>query len=97
MDVGTAAAIKESGKKIYLLTQGGGNQTACDNIENGTFSEVAVYFVPGQARDMADLIKQMLQLKEKPGSTKTTLFTPITFLTKKNMTPSSCWSLPPKS
>jgi ABC-type sugar transport system substrate-binding protein len=97
MDVGTAAAIKESGKKIYLLTQGGGNQSACDNLANGTFSEVAVYFVPGQARDMADLIKQMLQLKEKPGSTKTTLFTPITFLTKKNMTPSLCWSLPPKS
>jgi ABC-type sugar transport system substrate-binding protein len=97
MDVGTAAAIKESGKNVYLLTQGGGNQSACDNLANGTFSEVGVYFVPGQARDMADLIKQMLQLKEKPGSTKTTLFTPITFLTKKNMTPSSCWSLPPKS
>lgn len=29
MDVGTAAAIKESGKDVYLLTQGGGNQSAC--------------------------------------------------------------------
>ena len=26
MDVGTAAAIKESGKNVYLLTQGGGNR-----------------------------------------------------------------------
>ncbi len=97
MDVGTAAAIKESGKNVYLLTQGGGNQSACDGLANGTYSEVVVYFVPGQARDMATMIKQMLQLKQTPGSTKTTLFTPLTFLTKENMTPTSCWSLPPKS
>jgi ABC-type sugar transport system substrate-binding protein len=94
MDVGTAAAIKESGKNIYLLTQGGGNQSACDGLANGTYSEVAIYFVPGQARDMADMIKQMLQLKQKPGSQKTTLFTPLDFVTKDNMKPSSCWSLP---
>lgn len=96
MDAGSAAAIKESGKNIYLLTQGGGNQTACDALANGTFSEVAVFFVPGQARDMADLIKQMLQLKQKPGSVKTTLFTQIDFVTKDNMKPSSCWSMPAK-
>jgi ABC-type sugar transport system substrate-binding protein len=94
MDVGTAAAIKESGKNVYLLTQGGGNQSTCDGLKNGTYSEAAVYFVPGQARDMANMIKQMLQLKGKPGATKTTLFTQIDFVTKDNMKPSSCWSLP---
>ncbi len=97
MDVGTAAAIKESGKDIYLLTQGGGNQSACDALENGTFSEVAVYFVPGQARDISDMIKQLLQLKPEPGSMKTTLFTQIEFLTKDNIKPASCWSLDSKS
>lgn len=97
MDVGTSAAIKESGKNVFLLTQGGGNQSACDGLANGTYSEVIVYFVPGQARDMATMIKQMLQLKQAPGTTKTTLFTPLTFLNKENMTPASCWSLPPKS
>jgi ABC-type sugar transport system substrate-binding protein len=96
MDVGTAAAIKESGRNVYLLTQGGGNQSACDGLANGTYSEVVVYNVPGQARDMADMIKQLLQLKQKPGSTKTTLFTPLEFLTKDNMKPGSCWSLAPK-
>ncbi|MEJ8573558.1 sugar ABC transporter substrate-binding protein [Microbaculum marinum] len=94
MDMGTAAAIKESGKDVYLLTQGGGNQSACDGLENGTFSEVAVYFVPGQARDISDMIKQMLQLKPEPGSMKTTLFTQLDFLTKDNMKPGSCWTLP---
>ena len=96
MDVGTAAAIKESGKNVYLLTQGGGNRMACDGLANGTYSEVVVYFVPGQARDMATMIKQLLQLKQPAGTTKTTLFTPLTFLTKDNMTPASCWTLPPK-
>lgn len=94
MDVGTASAIRESGKDVYLITQGGGNQSACDGLENGTYSEVVVYHVPGQARDMASMIKQMLQLKQTPGASKTTLFTPLMFLTKDNMKPGSCWSLP---
>lgn len=96
MDVGTAAAIKESKKNIYLISQGGGVQAACDGLANGTYSELAVYLVPGQARDMASMIKQMLQLKQKPGTTKTTLFTPLTFLTKANMTAGSCWAMPAK-
>jgi ribose transport system substrate-binding protein len=94
MDVGTAAAIKESGKDVYLLTQGGGNRMVCDNLASGAFSEAVVYFVPGQARDMATMIKQLLQLKQPAGSNKTTLFTPLTFLTKDNMTAASCWDMP---
>lgn len=96
MDVGTAAAIKESGKNVYLLTQGGGNRMVCDGLANGTYSESVVYFVPGQARDMANSIKQLLQLKQPAGATKTTLFTPLTFLRKDNMTAASCWDMPTK-
>ncbi len=94
MDVGTAAAIKESGKDVYLITQGGGNQMACDGLQNGTYSEVVVYHVPGQARDMATMIKHLLQQGQPAGTTKTTLFTQLDFVTKDNMTPASCWSLP---
>ncbi|MFT6675839.1 MAG: ABC-type sugar transport system substrate-binding protein [Sulfitobacter sp.] len=94
MDVGTSAAIKASGKDVYLITQGGGNQTACDGLENGTYSEVVVYPVPDQARDMSNVIKQLLQAKPEPGAFKATLFTPLQFLTKDNMKPGSCWSLP---
>ena len=40
--------------KVYLATPGGGDQKgACDGLKNGTYSEVVVYDVPGQARDMA--------------------------------------------
>lgn len=96
MDVGTASAIKEAQKKVYLITQGGGNQAACDNLSNGSFSEVIVYDVPSQARDISDMIKSLLENKPKPGSTHTTLFTPLTFLTKDTMKPGSCWSLEAK-
>lgn len=94
MDVGTSAAIKDSGQDVYLLTQGGGNKSACDGLENGTYSEVVVYHVPGQARDMANVIKQLLQAQPEPGAIKATLFTPLQFLTKENITEDSCWSLP---
>ena len=88
---------KESGKNVYLLTQGGGNRMVCDGLANGTYSESVVYFVPGQARDMANMIKFLLQQKQPAGATKTTLFTKLDFLTKDNMTASSCWDMPPKS
>ncbi len=96
MDVGTGAAIKESGKSVYWITQGGGNQAACDNLANGTYSEVVVYNVLGQARDIADALKILFVTKPKPGSEKSTLFTQLTFLTKDNMKPGSCWSLDQK-
>ncbi|MBW8639184.1 sugar ABC transporter substrate-binding protein [Hoeflea sp. WL0058] len=94
MDVGTAAAIKESGQDVYLLTQGGGNQATCDAIAAGSFDESVVYNVPGQARDIANIIKQLLQLKPEPGAMKTTLFTQLEFITADNMDSGTCWKLP---
>ncbi len=93
MDLGTGAAIREAGKNVYLITSGGGNKAACDGLNNGTYSEVVSYDVPGQARDMATMIKQLLQNKQKAGAVKTTLFSPLTFMTKDNITPGSCWTL----
>ena len=52
--------------------------------------------MPNQARDISDMIKNLLQNKPKPGATHTTLFTPLTILTKDTMQPGSCWSLEPK-
>ena len=63
-------------------------------IAAGSFNESVVYNVPGQARDIADIIKQLLQLKPQPGAMKTTLFTQLEFITKDNMQPGTCWKLP---
>jgi len=96
MDVGTGAAIREANKKVYWITQGGGNQAACDNLNKDLYSEVVSYDVPAQARDIANIIQTLFQNKPKPGATKTTLFSPLTFINKENMKPGACWTLETK-
>ena len=98
MDVGTAAAIKESGKNVYLLTQGGGNRMACDGLANGTYSEVGrlLRAGPGPRHGDHDQAAAAAEAARR-ARRKTTLFTPLTFLTKDNMTPASCWDLPAKN
>lgn len=95
-DVGAAAAIKEAGLqgKVALVTDGGGNQAAgCDNIANGGFTSYVKWDVRGQARDLNDAIKTLLQTKPKPGSAPFALYTPLEILTKDNLRPNSCWTL----
>lgn len=94
MDVGTSAAIKESGQDVYLISQGGGNQAACDGLTDGIYDELVVYNVPGQARDISNVIKQLLQAQPEPGTMEATLFTQLELLTRDTMGPGSCWSLP---
>lgn len=93
MDAGTGAAIKESGKDIYLITSGGGNKTACQGVENGTFNEVISYDVEGQGRDLNNTIKVLLQSPEPAGAQKFALYTPNKIISKETMSPTSCWDL----
>lgn len=93
MDAGTGAAIKESGKDVYLITSGGGNKTACQGVENGTFNEVISYDVEGQGRDLNDAIKVLLQSPEPAGALKFALYTPNKIISKDTMSSTSCWDL----
>jgi len=93
MDAGTGAAIKESGKDIYLITSGGGNKTACQGVENGTFNEVISYDVEGQGRDLNNTIKVLLQSDEPAGAVKFALYTPNKIISKETMSVNSCWDL----
>ena len=95
-DVGTAAAIKEAGMtgKVYLVTSGGGRQAAaCDNIANDSYSAYVSYDGKGQGRDLVDAVKMLLQTPAKPGSEPFGLYTPLKIITKKTMTPASCWTI----
>lgn len=96
MDTGSAAAIKEAGKQgdVYLVTSGGGAQSACDAVQNGTFSAEINYDAMGQGRDLNTMIKVLLQDKPKPGKSKVLLYSPLTVLTKASLKPNSCWTLP---
>lgn len=95
MDVGTGSAIREAGKsdQVFLVTSGGGSDTACTNVENGTFGAELSYNVPRQASDMNDDIRALLQNRPKPGAQKVTQITPITVLSKDTVGPNSCWQL----
>ena len=95
--VGTAAAISEAGKtgKVHLVTAGGGNRKpACENVANGSFSTYISYDVPGQVRDLNNVIKMYLQAKPTPpGGKPFALYTPLKVLTKETLRPDSCWTV----
>ncbi len=93
MDAGTGAAIRESGKDIYLITSGGGNKTACQGVQNGTFNEVISYDVEGQGRDLNNTIKVLLQSPQPAGGLKFALYTPNKIISKETMASDSCWDL----
>ena len=94
-DVGTAAAIKEAGKtgKVFVSTSGGGGELACKGIKDGMWDHYVSYDVPGQSRDLNALISASLQDKNKVGSTKSILYTPLVVYDKANLKNQFCWTL----
>ena len=95
-DTGTAGAIREAGLegKVVLATSGGGSRDAgCAKVESGEFAVYHSYNVAGQARDLNDAIKMLLQAKLPAGSAPFALLSPLVQVTKENMTPASCWTL----
>lgn len=95
-DIGAAAAIKEAGKtgKVLLATSGGGAKTACEGVKDGKFDLNVSYNVPGQARDLNNMIKMFLTTKTKPSTMQASLYSPVVMLTKDNVnTDKQCWSL----
>jgi len=92
MDLGAAAAIKESGKPIALVTSGGGEQMACDNVEKGVFQEEIAYHVLDQGRDLTDMVATVLESGLPAGKEKAVIYTPTTEITKDTLRPGLCWS-----
>lgn len=94
-DLGTGAAIKEAGKtgQVFVSTSGGGGEVSCKGLMDGTWDHYVSYDVPGQARDLTDLISSALQDKDKVGATKTVLYTPLISYTRDNVKNQSCWTL----
>jgi ribose transport system substrate-binding protein len=92
MDLGAAAAIKESGKPIVLVTSGGGEQMACDNVEKGVFEEEIAYHVLNQGRDLTDVVATVLESGQPAGKEKIVIYTPATKITKETLHPGMCWN-----
>jgi ABC-type sugar transport system substrate-binding protein len=92
MDLGAAAAIKESGKPIVLVTSGGGEQMACDNVEKGVFQEEIAYHVLQQGQDLTDMVAMLLQNGQPAGKQKVVIYTPAVSITKDTLRPGLCWN-----
>jgi ribose transport system substrate-binding protein len=92
MDLGAAAAIKESGKPIVLVTSGGGEQMACDNVEKGVFDKEIAYQVMDQGRDLNDMISTVLETGLPAGKLKAVIYSPQLVISKDTLHPGMCWS-----
>ncbi len=93
---GSAAAIRDAGlqDKVFLVTTGGGEQTAdCDMIANGTYGAVVMTELVRESGDMVAIIKYLLQAKPGAGSANTYIYTLEKATTKANMRPDSCWDI----
>ncbi|MFC3060775.1 sugar ABC transporter substrate-binding protein [Paenirhodobacter populi] len=93
---GAAAAIRDAGKQdqVYLVTTGGGEQTAdCDRLADGTFDAVVMTELPTESANMVAMIKYLLQSGQKPGTSSAYLYSLLKATTKDDLTPTSCWSL----
>jgi len=92
MDLGAAAAIKESGKPIVLVTSGGGEQMACDNVAKGVFDKEIAYQVMDQGRDLNDMISTVLETGLPAGKLKAVIYSPQLVISKETLRPGLCWS-----
>jgi ribose transport system substrate-binding protein len=91
--IGTGAAIKQAGMqdKVFFLTSGGGAQSMCDNLANGTFSAAINYDAPGMGRDAWTAIMAALQNKQGAGAIKTQIYSPTHLMTKDDVKAGTCW------
>jgi ribose transport system substrate-binding protein len=92
---GASAAIKDAGKtdKVALVTTGGGETFDCKSLEDGTFYAVVMTELAGQSRDMNAIIKFLLQSGQKPGTSKTYIYTLEKATTKADLKPGTCWDV----
>ena len=96
VDIGISNAVKQAGLtgKVAVITEGGGSREgACNQVSAGNFTAYVNIDTRGQAIALNSAISMLLQTKPKPGSTPFALYTASSTLTKKNMTPASCWTV----
>jgi len=91
--IGTGAAIKQAGKQgqVYFVTSGGGAQSQCDALSDGTFSAAINYNAEGMGRDIFTAISALLQAKQAPGALKFQIYSPARIMTKDDVKAGTCW------
>ncbi|MBN9552186.1 MAG: sugar ABC transporter substrate-binding protein [Alphaproteobacteria bacterium] len=92
MDVGSAAAIQESGlKDVTLYTSGGGDGEMCNLVKQGVFGKYYAYNAVRQGYDIMSVVKTLLINKPEVGKSRIALYSPIEVLTKDTVKNWSCF------
>ena len=94
-DLATGSAVKDAGKsgKVLVSTSGGGGEVACKGLQTKAFDHYVSYDVPGQGRDVNDLIQMALQLNDQPGKVEVAHYTPLSVFTQADVASHKCWTL----
>ena len=92
--VGTGAAIKQAGlsDKVFFITSGGGAQSMCDMLKDGTFSAAYNYDAVGMGRDAWTAIMIALQNKQGGGAIKTQIYSPYRYMTGADVKDGTCFN-----
>lgn len=94
-DTGAGAAVKEAKlqDKVFVITSGGGHETTCQKVKDGTFSTVIAYDVRAQAVAINTQIASLLQSKQPASANAVVYYTPNHIITRSNLRTGSCWSM----
>lgn len=92
--VGTGAAIKQAGlsDKVFFITSGGGAQSMCDMLKDGTFTAAYNYDAVGMGRDAWTAIMVALQNGQGGGAIKTQIYSPYRYMTKDDVRDGTCFN-----
>lgn len=92
-DVGLIQAEKEANLvgKLKIFTTGGGSDLGCKYLEDGSLYMTFNYQADMQAHEMVAIAKLLLQTGKPAGTFKTTIYTGVIPVTKKNIKDMTCY------
>ena len=77
---------------VFFITSGGGAQSMCDKLKDGTFSAAYNYDAVGIGRDAWTAIMVALQNKKGGGAIKTQMYSPYRYMTKEDVKDGTCFN-----
>lgn len=97
--LGVVQALKESGKKpgdVKIITTGGGDPVACENVRDGWFTAVWNYQATKQGYQIADTALMLLQQRAAGVDTSkatVAVYSPVVRMSADNVTDSMCYNM----
>lgn len=94
-DSGMAAAIREAHLtgKVYVVSQGAGEKSACDKIADGSYDFYVSYNILELSKHINDAILTILQQPSDEKVPPFAIYLDTQNLTKDTLKPNSCWTL----